>query len=109
VGKDHEKSRASKGGKTSPLIPEVPIRVAEKQLLPHRLSERNPKSVDIPNDELAHAIKSVVQSFNDFNSTFDPSIEIIDIVRRRYIQVDLTTVFRARFPTFVEHDFAVSE
>src|SRR6266851_10252249 len=72
------------------------------QLRLHGLSERDPESVDVTNDELTHAVEGIVKVFHDLNSVLEASVEVVDVVGR-YVQVDLATVVRAGFPTCVEH------
>ncbi len=72
------------------------------------LSEGDPESVAITNDEFTHIVESIVKAFDDLNLVFKVSIQVIDVVRR-YVQVDVATVFGARFSTYIEHQFAVSK
>jgi hypothetical protein len=72
------------------------------------LSEGDPESVAITNDEFTHIVESIVKVFDDMNLVFKVSVQVIDVVRR-YVEVDLATVFGARFPAYIEHQFAVSK
>ena len=72
------------------------------------LSEGDPESVAITNDEFTHIVESIVKVFDDLNLVFKASVHVIDVVRR-YVEIGLATVFGARFPTYVEHQFAVSK
>src|ERR1700676_2701281 len=40
----------------------------KRQLRLHRLSERDPKSVDITNDELTHRVEGIVRFLDNLNS-----------------------------------------
>ena len=78
------------------------------QLGLYGLSERDPESVAITNDEFTHIVESIVEVFDDMNPVLEVFEQVIDVVCR-YVEVDLATVFGARFPTYVEHQFAVSK
>jgi len=78
------------------------------QLGLYGLSERDPESVAITNDEFTHIVESIVEVFDDMNPVLEVLEQVIDVVCR-YVEVDLATVFGARFPTYIEHQFAVSK
>jgi hypothetical protein len=73
-----------------------------------RLPEGNPESVAITNDEFTHIVECIVKAFDDLDLVFKVSVQVIDVVRR-YVEVDLATVIGARFPAYIEHQFAVSK
>ena len=72
------------------------------------LPEGDPESVEITNNELTHAVEGIIEVHHDLNPVLEASVQVIDVVGQ-YVQIDLAAVVRARFPTRVEHDFAVSE
>jgi hypothetical protein len=78
------------------------------QLGLYGLSGRDPEPVAITNDEFTHIVESIVEVFDDMNPVLEVFEQVIDVVCR-YVEVDLATVFGARFPTYVEHQFAVSK
>ena len=45
------------------------------------LCERHPKAVKVADDELAHAIKSVMKSLNDFDSVLQTVVKLVNVVR----------------------------
>ena len=45
------------------------------------LCERHPKAVKVADDELAHAIKSVMKSLNDFDSLIQTVEKLVNVVR----------------------------
>jgi len=67
------------------------------QLGLYGLSERDPEPVAITNDEFTHIVESIVEVFDDMNPVLEVFEQVIDVVCR-YVEVDLATVFGARFP-----------
>ena len=61
------------------------------------MSERDPEPVAITNDEFTHIVESIVEVFDDLNPVLEVFEQVIDVVCR-YVEVDLATVFGARFP-----------
>src|SRR5215469_18759876 len=94
------------GSLTVDVAGEITIRQAQLRL--HGLPERDPESVDVTNDELTHAVESIIKVFHYLNPVLKASVQVINILGG-YVQVDLATAVRARSPAGVEHDFAVSE
>src|SRR5712664_3899791 len=79
-----------------------------KRLRLNGLPEGDPESVEVTNNELTHAVESVIETFHDLNPVLEAPVQVIDIVGQ-YAQINRATVLRARFPARVEHDLAVSE
>ncbi len=75
---------------------------AGEQLRLQGLSERDPESVEVTNNELTHAIEGIIKFDHDLNSVLEAPVQVTDVVSR-YVQVDLAAVVRARFPACVEH------
>jgi hypothetical protein len=72
------------------------------------LAEGDPESVDVAQDELTHPVERVMRVFHDLNAVLEAPVQVIDVVGQ-YVQVEFAAVLRARFPTSVNHDFAVSK
>ena len=62
------------------------------------LPEGDPESLEITNNELAHAVESIMWVFHDLNPVLEASVHLIDVLGRD-VQVDLAAVLRARLPT----------
>ena len=57
------------------------------------LTERDPETVQIADDDLAHAVEHVVRTFDDFDALLDLIVEVVDVFGVR-VQVDFATVMR---------------
>src|SRR5215471_15301933 len=81
---------------------------ANGQLGRQKLSERHPKPVDVTNDELAHAIESIMRVFHNLNSISQASIHVIKIVGMD-VKIDLAARSGARVAAGIEHEPAVAQ
>src|SRR5690348_16168052 len=73
------------------------IRRSDRGLRPQGLSEGDPESVHVTDDELMRAIKRIMNIFEDFDTRLYASVQFIDVVGSD-VQVDLATAFHAWFP-----------
>src|SRR5215472_1241749 len=81
---------------------------ANGQLGRQKLSERHPKPVDVTNDELAHAVESIMRVFHNLNSISQASIHVIKIVGMD-VKIDLAARGGARVAAGIEHEPAVAQ
>ena len=75
---------------------------AGEQLRLQGLSERDPESVEVTNNELTHAIEGIIKFDHDLNSVLEAPVQVINVAGRD-VQVDLATVVGTRFPAGIEH------
>ena len=54
------------------------------------LPERDPESVEVTNNELAHAVEGIINVYHDLNPVLEAPVQVIDVVGQ-YVQVGLET------------------
>jgi hypothetical protein len=72
------------------------------------LAERDPEAVQVPDNDLPHAVEHVVRTLHDLDSILDSVVKTLDVLGVR-VQVDFATVTGTEAAARAEHHFARAE